>query len=56
MLASFSRPVTLVDGRMLVEYPLRQIVRWIVAWVTAGFSAPGVQCKSGILNGYWPCT
>ena len=51
MLASFSGPVTLVDGRMLQEYPLRQIVVWIVAWVTAGFNAPGVQCRSGMLNG-----
>jgi hypothetical protein len=31
MLASFSRPVTLEDGRMLDEYPGRQIVVGIVA-------------------------
>jgi hypothetical protein len=51
MLASFSGSVTLVEGRMLLEYPRRQIVLWIVAWRTAGFNAPGVQRESGVLNG-----
>lgn len=51
MLATFSRSVTLVEGRMLLEYPARQIVWRIVAWVTAGLSAPGVQLASGRLNG-----
>jgi hypothetical protein len=43
MLASFSGSVTLVDGRTLSEYPERQMVAPMVAWVTAGFSAPGVH-------------
>ena len=31
-----------------------QIVRPIVAWVTAGFTAPGVQRGSGITSVPWP--
>jgi hypothetical protein len=47
MLATFSFSVTLWDGRTDALYPLTQIVRPMVAWVTAGLSAPGVHRGSG---------
>lgn len=47
MLAIFSRSVTLAGGRTAALHPRTQIVWSIVAWVTAGLSAPGVQCGSG---------
>jgi hypothetical protein len=50
MLASFSGSVTDVVGRIVSVYPGTQIVVSIVACVTAGFNAPGVQCRSGITN------
>ena len=34
-------------GRTVEVQPERQIVRPIVAWVTCGFSEPGVQRGSG---------
>jgi hypothetical protein len=46
MLASFSRSVTLSDRRTVSVQPLTQIVFSIVACVTTGFSAPGVQVGS----------
>jgi hypothetical protein len=48
MLASFSGSVMLSGGRTVDVHPLRQIVRPIVAWVTRGFSAPGVHRGSGL--------
>jgi hypothetical protein len=48
MLAAFSCSVTLSGGRTVSVQPLTQIVLSIVAWVTAGFSAPGVQEGSGL--------
>jgi len=48
MLASFSGSVTDTGGRTVEVQPLRQIVEPIVAWVTAGFTAPGVQRRSGV--------
>jgi hypothetical protein len=47
MLARFSRAVTLCDGRTVLVQPLTQIVRLMLACVTDGFSAPGVQFGSG---------
>ena len=47
MLAAFSCSVTLSGGRTVDVQPSTQIVRSIVAWVTAGLSAPGVQVGSG---------
>src|SRR5579875_123703 len=47
MLAAFSRSLMLSGGRTLAVHPARQIVLSIVAWVTAGFNAPGVQAGSG---------
>jgi hypothetical protein len=47
MLAAFSCSVMLSGGRTLPVQPLAQIVRAMVACVTAGFSAPGVQPGSG---------
>jgi hypothetical protein len=35
------------DGRTLEVHPAMQIVEPMLACVTAGFSAPGVQCGSG---------
>jgi hypothetical protein len=34
-------------GLIVAVQPDTQIVEWIVAWVTAGFSAPGVSAGSG---------
>jgi hypothetical protein len=48
MLAAFSCSVTLSGGRTVSVQPLTQIVLSIVAWVTAGFSAPGVHEGSGL--------
>jgi hypothetical protein len=47
MLATFSRSLTLSAGRTVDVQPRLQIVSAIVAWVTFGFSAPGVQRGSG---------
>jgi hypothetical protein len=47
MLASFSCSVMLSGGRTVAVQPSTQIVWPIVAWVTAGFRAPGVQVGSG---------
>ena len=47
MLARFSVSVIDSDGRTVAVQPSRQIVRPMSAWVTAGLSAPGVQCGSG---------
>jgi hypothetical protein len=48
MLAAFSRSVIAAGGRTLAVHPRTQIVRSIVACVTAGFSAPGVHAGSGL--------
>jgi hypothetical protein len=48
MLASFSGSVIDARGRTVEVHPLWQIVDPIVACVTAGFSAPGVQRGSGL--------
>jgi hypothetical protein len=48
MLASFSRLVIRSAGRTVEVQPPRQIVVLSVAWVTAGFNAPGVQRASGL--------
>jgi len=50
MLAYFSGSVIDSEGLTLPVHPDRQIVRPIVAWVTAGLSAPGVQRGSGSEN------
>src|SRR5579875_584465 len=50
MLACFSGSVTLSGGRTVSVHPARQIVWPIVAGVTAGLSAPGVQRGSGREN------
>lgn len=50
MLAAFSRSVILTEGRTVAVQPELQIVRPIVACVTVGFSAPGVQRGSGREN------
>jgi hypothetical protein len=34
-------------GRMVAVQPDTQMVEWIVAWVTAGLSAPGVRAGFG---------
>jgi len=47
MLAAFSCSVMLSGGRTVAVQPSTQIVRSIVAWVTAGLSAPGVQLGFG---------
>src|ERR1700761_5053037 len=47
MLAAFSGSVMSSAGRTVAVQPLMQMVRWIVAWVTCGFSAPGVHAGSG---------
>jgi hypothetical protein len=47
MLARFSASLTLSGGRTVDVQPDVQMVRPIVAWVTAGLSAPGVQRGSG---------
>jgi hypothetical protein len=47
MLAAFSRSVTLAGGRTVLVQPDWQMVWPIVAGMTAGFSAPGVQRGSG---------
>jgi hypothetical protein len=47
MLDAFSGSVIVSDGRTVSVQPSTQIVRPIVAWVTAGLSAPGVQAGSG---------
>jgi hypothetical protein len=46
MLAAFSCSVMLSGGRTVSVQPSTQIVRSIVAWVTAGLSAPGAQVAS----------
>src|SRR5581483_1219667 len=50
MLSRFSASVTRSGGRKVAVHPDLQIVRPIVAGVTAGFSAPGVQLGSGRVN------
>ncbi len=47
MLANFSGSVIVSEGRTVSVHPSTQIVRWIVACLTAGFKAPGVQAGSG---------
>src|SRR6516165_1377254 len=47
MLAAFSCSVMLSGGRTVSVQPSAQIVWLIVASVTAGLSAPGVQAGSG---------
>ena len=47
MLAAFSCSVMLSGGRTVAVQPSAQIVRSIVACLTAGLSAPGVQAGSG---------
>ena len=47
MPAIFSGSVIDSGGRTVEVQPERQIVELIVDWVTAGFTAPGVQCGSG---------
>src|SRR5579875_3634921 len=47
MLASFSGSVTHSGGRTVEVQPLRHMVRLLVACVTLGLSAPGVQGGSG---------
>ncbi len=47
MLAPFSASVTLSGERTVAVQPLTQIVGPIVACVTAGLMAPGVQEGSG---------
>src|SRR6516225_879962 len=47
MLAAFSGSVMLSAGRTVSVQPSTQIVLSIVACVTAGLSAPGVQARSG---------
>lgn len=47
MLARFSASVTGSGGRTVEVQPDTQIVRSIVAGVTAGLRAPGVQRGSG---------
>ena len=54
MLPSFSRSVMLSGGRTVFVHPGTQIVRPIVACVTLGFTAPGVQCGSGSAYSPWP--
>jgi len=43
--------VMLSGGRMLVVYPGEQIVDEMLAWVTCGLIAPGVQRGSGSGSG-----
>ncbi len=47
MLAAFSRSVMPSGGRTVAAHPPAQIVCWIVAGVTSGFSTPGVHDGSG---------
>jgi len=47
MLASFSGSVIDTGGRTVEVQPGLQIVEPMLAWVTAGFNAPGVQRESG---------
>jgi hypothetical protein len=47
MLAAFSVSVMRSGGRTVAVQPRLQIVRPIVACVTRGLSAPGVQRESG---------
>jgi hypothetical protein len=47
MLAYFSGSVIDSVGLTVSDQPVRQIVCWIVVWVTAGLSAPGVHRGSG---------
>src|SRR5690349_16084226 len=54
MLPSFSRSVMLSGGRTVFVQPGTQIVRPIVACVTLGLTAPGVQCGSGSEYRPWP--
>ncbi|MDH6129298.1 hypothetical protein P3T39_006287 [Kitasatospora sp. GP82] len=47
-LADFSLPVMFTGGRIVEVYPPGlQIVSLMLAWVTAGLTAPGVQVGSG---------
>lgn len=48
MLSSFSRSLTCSGGRTVSVHPVRQIVPAIVACVTTGLRAPGVQRGSGL--------
>jgi hypothetical protein len=47
MLARFSRSVIASAGRTRDVHPDLQIVLRILAWVTCGFSPPGVHLGSG---------
>jgi hypothetical protein len=47
MLAAFSCSVITSGGRTVAVHPPAQIVRPIVAGVTAGFTAPGVHAGAG---------
>lgn len=38
------------DGRIVAVYPETQIVEWIFACLTAGFTAPGVTDAIGIVG------
>src|SRR5665647_2276945 len=39
--------VRLEDGRTVDVHPVTQMVRWMLAWVTAGLTAPGVLAWLG---------
>jgi hypothetical protein len=56
MLASFSGSVTETRGLTVEVQPERQIVVSMVACVTAGLSAPGVQRASGRAKAPRPMT
>jgi hypothetical protein len=43
----FKASVNDSDGRIVAVQPETQIVDLMVAWLTAGFSAPGVRVGSG---------
>jgi hypothetical protein len=47
MAARFTGPVLLAGGRTVAVQPDLQMVEPIVAWVTAGFTEPGVHTGSG---------
>jgi hypothetical protein len=42
------RSVTLLGGRTVADHPDLHTVEAIVAWVTLGFTAPGVHFGSGM--------
>ena len=47
MWSTFKLFVYVAAGRICAAYPVTQIVMLIVACVTSGFVAPGVQPRSG---------